>query len=141
MFFGTLSKCSIFQYCESNIELFSFAPHLAIALPTLRYSKVVDLNIFALFCIGFIVWFMASFPYCSPCYHSFSILKALAKIKENLSLSPTRERMNNNYRNSCKSDNYKKGNEGKKQRILRVITLQGAIEKSSILLSKYWKNY
>ena len=30
---GLLDK---FQYCDSNIELFSIAPHLVIALPTLR---------------------------------------------------------------------------------------------------------
>ena len=34
--FGTLSICIFFQYCDSNIRLFSIAPHLVIALPTLR---------------------------------------------------------------------------------------------------------
>ena len=49
------------------------------------------------------------------------------------------------YSNSWKSDNFKKRaikKEAKNwyQKGLRVITLQGAIEKSSILLSQYWKN-
>ena len=29
----------IFQYCDSNIGLFSIAPHLVIALPTLRWQS------------------------------------------------------------------------------------------------------
>ena len=29
-----------FQYCDSNIGLFPFAPHLVIAHPTLRYQKL-----------------------------------------------------------------------------------------------------
>ena len=35
---------------------------------------------------------------------------------------------------SWEGDRYRKSNKEKKQRILRAITLQGAIEKSSILL-------
>ena len=34
---GLLDK---FQYCDSNIELFSIAPHLVIALQTLRQQKL-----------------------------------------------------------------------------------------------------
>ena len=30
------SNSSVIQYCDSNIGLFSIAPHLVIALPTLR---------------------------------------------------------------------------------------------------------
>jgi hypothetical protein len=30
------SNSSFIQYCDSNIGLFSIAPHLVIALPTLR---------------------------------------------------------------------------------------------------------
>ena len=37
-----------FKYCDSNIGLFSIAPHLVIALPTCD-SKVVALNPFASF--------------------------------------------------------------------------------------------
>ena len=32
-----------FQYCDSNIELFSIAPHLVIALPTNAIAIVVAL--------------------------------------------------------------------------------------------------
>ena len=33
-------KIIFFQYCDSNIELFSITPHLVIALPTLRQQKL-----------------------------------------------------------------------------------------------------
>ena len=65
-------------------------------------------------------------------------------------LSPLRARKSNNYRyrDSWKSDNFreraiKKSKElipKRMQKELRVITLQGAIEKSPILLSQYWKS-
>ena len=67
-----------------------------------------------------------------------------------LSLSPLKARKSDNYRyrDSWKNDNFRKEANKKKQRTdtkkmqrgLRVITLQGAIEKSSILLSQYLKN-
>ena len=34
--FGALSKCSIFQYCNSNIGLFSITPHLVTAFKNLQ---------------------------------------------------------------------------------------------------------
>ena len=60
-----------------------------------------------------------------------------------LLLSPLRARKSDNYRESWKSDNFRKEAIKKKQRTdsnrlqrgLRVISLQGAIEKSPILLS------
>ena len=105
---------------------------------------------------------MASFLYCfsysfrSPNYcdsnscRSFTLLKALAKSKVIFSLSPLRARKSDNYRyrDSWKSDSFRERTIKKRskelilkrmQRGLRVITLQGTIEKSPILLSKYWK--
>ena len=38
MIFSPLSNSSYIQYCDSNIGLFSIAPPLVIALPTLRRS-------------------------------------------------------------------------------------------------------
>ena len=67
--FGTPSNCFLFfQYCESNNELLSIAPHLIITLPTLRQQKLsllISLLNF-LYCFFFIYWVMASFLYCSP---------------------------------------------------------------------------
>ena len=65
-------------------------------------------------------------------------------------LSPLRARKSDNYRyrDSWKSDNFTQRETLKKnqrtdfetmQRGFRVITLQGAIEKSQILLLQYWK--
>jgi hypothetical protein len=51
-----------------------------------------------------------------------------------LSLSPLKARKSDNFRKEA----IKK--ETKMQRGLRVINLQGAIVKSPILLSQYWKN-
>ena len=71
--FGSLSKCSVFQYYNSNIRLLSIAPHLVIALPTLRLQKLPLLTSL----LNFLYWFadllMASFLYCSPySYRSFN---------------------------------------------------------------------
>ena len=70
--------------------------------------------------------------------------KAKVKKKENLLLLPFRARKSDSYMH-C--NDYWKRNEGKEQRNytqkeakkLRVINLQGAIKKSSILLSQFWK--
>jgi hypothetical protein len=62
-----------------------------------------------------------------------------------LSLSPLRARKSNNYLTgeNFRKEAIKKSKElipKRMQRGLRVITLQGAIEKSPILLSQKWKN-
>ena len=116
--------------------------------------------------MSFVDWFMASFLYCFPYSYCssnycdsnscrfFTLLKALAKSNSNLfaiayksekerqvifSLSPIRARKSNNFKERA----IKKSKELIPKRMLRglrVITLQGAIEKSPILLSHYWKN-
>ena len=81
----------------------------------------------------------------------FTLLKALAKSNVIFSLPPLRARKSDNYRyrDSLKSDNFRERTikktskeliQKRMQRGLRVITLQGAIKKSPILLSQYWKN-
>ena len=82
-----------FQYCDSNIELFSIATHLVIALPTLRLQSCRSLSLCFNFCISFVDWSMASFLYCFPYSYrssnycnsnscrSFTLLKAIAKSK------------------------------------------------------------
>ena len=42
--FSAISNCSIFQYCGSNIGLFSIAPNKVIALPTIATEIVVALS-------------------------------------------------------------------------------------------------
>ena len=81
-----LSNC-FFQYCESNIGLFSIACHKVIALPSLQYQKLLLLTSLLNFCIGFERLFMTSFlyylpySYCSSDYcesnscHSFSLIR------------------------------------------------------------------
>ena len=98
---------------------------------------------------------MASFLYCFPFSYrssnycdsnscrSCTLLKALAKSNGNLIAIAFKS-------DSCKSDNFRERaikKEAKNQKVpkrmqkrLKVITLQGAIEKSPILLSQYWKN-
>ena len=105
---------------------------------------------------------MASFLYCFPYSYrssnycnsnscrSFTLLKALAKSNSNLFAIAFFARKSDNYRyrDSWKSDNFreraiKKSKElipKRMQKGLRVIIFQGAIEKSPILLSQYWKN-
>ena len=62
------------------------------------------------------------------------------------SLSPLRARKNDNYRyrDSWERESHQERSKElipkRMQKGLRVITLQGAIEKSPILLSQYWKN-
>ena len=95
---------------------------------------------------------MASFLYCFQyCYRSSNYCDSNScrfKVTVIYSLSPLRARKSDKYRyrNSWKSDNFRKEAIKKElipkrmQRGLRVITLQGAIEKSPLLLSQYWKN-
>ena len=95
--------------------------------------------------MSFVDWFMASFLYCFPYSYrnsnycdsnrcsSFTLLKALAKCDGNL------------FAIAFKSEREpsKKSKElipKRMQRGLRVLPLQGSIEKSPILLSQYWKN-
>ena len=97
--------------------------------------------------MSFVDWFIASFLYCFPSSfrssnycdssscRSFSLLKALAKSISNI------------FAIAFKSENFRESHQKRSkelihkrmQRGLRVITLQGAIEKSPILLSQYWK--
>ena len=56
------------------------------------------------------------------------------------SLSPLRARKSNNFRERAIKKTSKDLIQKRMQRGLRVITLQGAIEKSPILLLQYWKN-
>ena len=84
---------------------------------------------------------MASFLYCFPySYRSFSLLKALAKSNGNLfaiAFKSEKERQLLKERIKKRS---KEPIPKRMERRLRVITLQGAIKKSPILLSQYWKN-
>ena len=68
----------------------SIAPHLVIALPTLRQQKLLLLTFYLIFCISFLDWIMTSFLYCFPYSYrscdsnscrSFTFLKAIAKSK------------------------------------------------------------
>ena len=81
----------------------------------------------------------------------FTLFKRKRKLNENLSLSPLRARKSDSYsyRNSWKSEvtlgrKIKKRSKDMlpktKQRRIRVITLQEAIENCPILLSQYWKD-
>ena len=109
--------------------------------------------------MSFVDWFMASFLYCFPYSYrpsnycdsnscrSFTLLKALAKSNGNL-FAIAFKSDNYRYRDSWKSDNFRESYEKRSKELipkrmqkgLRVITLQGAIEKNPILLSQYWKN-
>ena len=60
-------KMVIFWY--PNIGLFSMAPHLVIALPTLRQQKLSLLIFLLKFLYEF--WFMVSFLYCFPYSYRF----------------------------------------------------------------------
>ena len=109
--------------------------------------------------MSFVDWFMASFLYCFPYSYrssnycdsnscrSFTLLKALAKSNGNL-FAIAFNSDNYRERDSWKSENFKKEAIKKRSKELipkrmqiglNVITLQGVIEKSPILLSQYWK--
>ena len=111
--------------------------------------------------MGFVDWFMASFLYCFPYSYrssnycdsngcrSFALLKALAKSNGYLfAIARARKSDNYRFRDSWKSDNFgeraikKELIQKRMQRGLRVITLQGAIEKfewldSTIIISYF----
>ena len=107
----------IFQYCDSNIGVFSVAPHLVIALLTLRQQNLSFLISLLQFLLSFVDWFMASFLYCFPysyrssnycdsnSFRSFALLKALAKSIGNL-FAIAFKSDNYRYRDSWKSDNF-----------------------------------
>ena len=92
-----------------------------------------------------IVVTLCLYEFCRLIHGFFSVLLPIY-----LLLSPLRARKSDNYsyRDSWKSNNFRKEAIKKSkelipkrmQRWLRVITLQGVIEKSPILLSQYWKN-
>ena len=86
--------------------------------------------------MSFVDWFMASLLYCFPySQRSFALLKALAEVTVIFSLSSLRA--------ITLEREQQKNNElipKMMQRGLGVITLQGVIEKSPILLSQYLKN-
>ena len=115
-----------FQYCHYNIGLFSIALHKVIAFSTFRKQELLLL-------ISLLIFF-----------HRYFTLNVLLPIQ--LSLLPLRATSIAlkyiNYSDSLKSDNYRLANKERslelskkiKQRILRAITLHGAIEKSPILL-------
>ena len=130
----------------------------------LRQQKLEERLISLLqFCMSFVDWFMASFLYCFPYSYrssnycdsnscrSFTLLKALAKSNGNLfaiASKSERERQLSlsrqlEMRYLQRESHQKRSKElipKRMQRGLRVITLQEAIEKSTILLSQYWKN-
>jgi len=118
--FGAISNCSFFH------EIFAFGPYLVITLLTLRLQKLSILNISF---IGLVGWFIASFlfrsssAYCdSNSYRSFS-LNALAKSTRAITIEIIKK-MSIELMPKIK------------QRRLRAMTLQGAINKI-ILLSQY----
>ena len=86
-----------------------------------------------------------SFLYCFPySYRSFTLLKALAKSNGNLfAIAFKSEKKRQVGRAIILPREPSKRNKElipkRMQRGLRVITLQGAIEKSPVLLSKCWK--
>ena len=90
--FITLQKWKFFQYCDSNIGLFFIAPHLVIALPTLRQQKLSLLISLYEFCRLVMASFLYCFPYSyrssnycdSNSCRSFTLLQALAKSNSNL---------------------------------------------------------
>ena len=116
--------------CESNIELFSIALHIVIALQTLQQQKLLLLiPLLTFLCFALVHWFRASFLYYFPlnllycsnycnrnscCY--FFLLKPLERNNKNLMLSPLR---------AIKSDKYcycytRKSIQEKKQRTRRI---------------------
>ena len=101
--------------------------------------------------MSFVDWLMASFLYCLPYSYrssnycdsnscrSFTLLKALAKSNGNL-FAIAFKSDNYRYRDSWKSDNFRERAIKKEQRTDTKKDLQGAIEKSPLLLSQYWKS-
>ena len=83
---------------------------------------------------GFVHWFMASYLYCFLySYRSSNYLNQ--KVTEHFLLLTQRSK-------NC--DNYLESNQERSKELIpklkqRGLTLQGALEKNPILLSKYWK--
>ena len=128
-----------FQFCDSNIGFFSIAPPLVIS----SNFAIAKLSLLIHFLYKFCDWFLASFLYCFPySYRSSNYCNSNSCRSFNLnktvifSLSPLRAIT----LESEPSKKKQKTDTKWMQRGLRVITLQGAIEKSQILLSQYWKN-
>ena len=119
-FLCTLKKILIFQYCDSNIRLFSIPLHLVITRPTIknpnRYQKhLISLLYFLYRFCRLVHAFLYYFPY--SC-RSFTLLKALAKSNRIFPLSLFRARKSNiyHYRDSWKCGNFRESNQEKKQR-------------------------
>ena len=95
---GTLAKQYFFQYCISNNELFSLAPHIVIALPTLQQKK---LSLLTIFCIGICIasHIVVAFP-TSATQKQMSHFYALKGDSEKYQKSSLRLRKSDNYRYS-----------------------------------------
>ena len=95
---------------------------------------------------------LRSSNYCdSNSFRSFTLLKALVKSNSNLfaivfksgkerQLSLSRQLEERKLQRESHQKRSKELIPKSMQKVLRVITLQGAIEKSPMLLSQYWKN-
>ena len=92
-------------------------------------GKVVALNPFASFFV-LVLWIGWWFLFCI----ALRIVIALPTIARLLFAKAFKSLKRSNYR-----INFREGNQERKQRRLRAITLQGAIEKNPKLLSQYWK--
>ena len=125
---ATIKMRNIFFYpCKNG--LFSIAPHLVVALPTLRQQQLSLLIAFLQFLYDF----------CSCC--PLTLLKALEKSNGYLfaiTFKSEKERQLQRVSYQIRSKELIPKQDANIR--LRVITLQGAIEKSQILLSQYWKN-
>ena len=143
------------QYCDSNTGLFCITTHLVIALPTLRYQKLSLLISLLQFCMSFVDGLRLLFCIASHINITLptiaTLLKALPKINGNLTLSPLRARKSDNYRyrDSLKSDKFRKEAIKKKQRtdtkknakrIKSDTFTRGIREKSNIAIAKLEKN-
>ena len=135
--------------------IFSIAPHLVIALPTLRQQMLSllmsSLKFFSKFCRLVYGFFSVLLPIQlslfqllrQHCCRPFTLLKALAKSNGNLfaiAFKSEKERQLSLLLEREPSKRSKELIPKRLQRGLSVIILQGAIEKSPILLSQYWKN-
>ena len=120
---------------KSYIVLYSIAPHLVIALPTLRQQKLSLLIPLLQFLQSFVDWFMACFLYCFPyssrssnycdsnSCRSFMLLKALAKSNCNLfaiafksEKEPSKKKQRTDNKKDAKrikSDNFTRNNREK----------------------------
>ena len=114
-------KMVIFPILRKQYWTFLYCSQFSYRSSNFAIAKVGALNLLN-FCMSFVDWFLASFLYCFPySYRSFTLLGVRnfreRAIKKSIELIPKRM-----------------------QKGLRVMTLQGAIEKCPILLLKHWKN-